>query len=85
MLQIIVVAQLINDHMTIKKRKPHPEDESLVELLHGTLKLAALVLPLLIVTYRLYRGALPCGGSRYMIHKINPPHLVNAPFPAEYK
>jgi len=63
--------------------KSHPEYEPLVELLHGSLQLAALVLPLLVVTHRLERGALPRGGSRHVIDKVDPPHLVHTALPAE--
>lgn len=58
-----------------------PNYESLVELLHGALQLAALVLPLLVVAHRLHGGALPCGGPRDVVHEVDPPHLVNATLP----
>lgn len=66
----------------VQQRKPHPKYEPLVELLHGTLQLAALVLPLLVVAHRLHRGALPRSGPRDVVHKVNPPHLVGAALPA---
>lgn len=59
----------------------HPINESLVELLHGSLQLAALVLPLLIVTHRLLGGALPCRSTGYVVHIVNPPHRVYPALP----
>ncbi len=61
---------------------PHPDDESLVELLHGSLQLTALVLPLLVVPHRLRRGPLPRGGSAKVVHKIHPARRVHTPLPA---
>lgn len=65
------------------KRMSHPEYKSLVELLHGALQLASLVLPLFIIAHCLHSGALPCGGSCDVINKVDPPHLVNTTLPAE--
>lgn len=59
----------------------HPIDESLVEAVHGSLQLTALVLPLLIVSDRLECGSLPCGGSDYMIHIVHTAHRVQATLP----
>lgn len=65
------------------KRMSHPKYKSLVELLHGALQLASLVLPLFIIAHCLHSGALPCGGTCHVINKVDPPHLVNTTLPAE--
>lgn len=62
---------------------PHPEYEPLVELLHGALQLAALVLPLLVVAHRLRGGPLPRRGPGDVVHEVDPAHRVNAALPAE--
>lgn len=59
----------------------YPKYEPLVELLHGPLQLAALVLPLLIVAHRLLRGALPRGGPGDVVHEVHPAHGVHTPLP----
>jgi hypothetical protein len=59
----------------------YPEYEPLVELLHGPLQLAALVLPLLKVTHRLLRRALPRGGPADVVHEVHPAHWVHSPLP----
>ncbi len=55
---------------------------SLVELLHGSLQLGALRLPLLIVAHRLLCGPLPRGGSGVVIHIVEPATLIHALLPA---
>lgn len=64
---------------------PYPEHEPLVELLHGALQLAALLLPLLIVAHRLHRGPLPRGGSGYVVNEVDPSHWVESALPATDK
>lgn len=64
------------------RRRSYPIYKPLVELLHGALQLALLVLPLFIVTHCLHCGALPCGGARDVIHKVGTAHLVNTTFPS---
>lgn len=61
---------------------PHPEYEPLVELLHGALQLAALVLPLLVVAHRLRGGPLPRRGPGDVVHEVDPAHGVHAALPA---
>lgn len=61
---------------------PYPIYEPLVELLHGSLELAALELPLLVIPDRLQRRSLPCGCSGEVVNVINPPHVVNSSLPA---
>lgn len=60
-------------------------NEPLVKLLHGSLQLAALVLPLLIVTNRLLRRALPCSSSRYMVNIVHATHWIHPTFPPARK
>lgn len=50
--------------------------------MHGTLQLAALALPLLVVAHRLGRGPLPCGGSGVVVHVVVPAPLVHSFLPA---
>lgn len=59
----------------------HPVDEPLVELLHGTLQLAALALPLLVVAHRLCRGSLPGGCAADVVYIVDPAHRVCTPLP----
>lgn len=61
---------------------PHPIDEPLVELLHGSLELATLELPLLVIPDRLQRWSLPSRRSGEVVNVINPPHVVNSALPA---
>lgn len=60
----------------------YPIYKPLVELLHGSLKLAALELPLLIIPDRLQSWSLPCRRSGEVVNVINPPHVVNSALPA---
>lgn len=57
-------------------------EEALAELVHGTLQLAALALPLLVVAHGLGRGPLPCGGSGVVVHVVVPAPLVHPLLPA---
>ena len=66
---------------TVPRRPPHPIDEPLVELLHGALQLAALVLPLLKVAHRLLGGPLPRGGARHVVHVVHSAHGVHPALP----
>lgn len=50
--------------------------------MHGTLQLAALALPLLVVAYRLGCGSLPGGGSGVVVHIVVPAPLVHSFLPA---
>lgn len=59
----------------------HLVQESLAELLHGSLQLAALGLPLLIVADILGRGALPRGGAGVVVHVVIAASGVHALFP----
>lgn len=61
---------------------PYPIYKSLVELLHGSLELAALQLPLLVIADRLQRWSLPRRRSGEVVDIINPPHVVNSALPA---
>lgn len=61
---------------------PYPINEPLVELLHGSLELAALQLPLLVIADGLQRRPLPRGGSGEVVNVINPAHVVNSALPA---
>lgn len=67
----------------------HPINESLVKLLHSSLQLAALVLPLLIVTHWLLCGTLPRSSSGYVVDIVHPAHRVHPALPpiqtAEWK
>lgn len=54
---------------------------SLVELVHSSLQLAALALPLLEVADRLHGGALPRGGARVVVHVVDPAAVVDAALP----
>lgn len=58
-------------------------EEPLAELVHGTLQLAALALPLLIVAHRLCCGPLPCGGPGVVVHIVESAPLVHTLLPAE--
>lgn len=60
----------------------HLVEESLAEVLHGALELAALGLPLLVVPHVLSCGALPGGGPSVVIHIVKPASGVCAFFPA---
>lgn len=57
-------------------------EEALAELVHGALQLAALALPLLVVSHRLGCGPLPRGGSGVVVHIVEPAPLVNPFLPA---
>lgn len=57
-------------------------EEALAKLVHGTLQLAALALPLLIVAHRLGCGPLPCRGSGVVVHIVEPAPLVHSLLPA---
>lgn len=59
----------------------YPINESLVKLLHGSLQLAALMLPLLIVSHRFLCRTLPSGSSGYVVHIIHPTHRIHPAFP----
>lgn len=54
---------------------------SLVKLLHGSLELTALRLPLLIVAHGLCCGPLPCCGSGVVIHIVKPSTLIHTLLP----
>lgn len=56
--------------------------EALAELVHGTLKLATLALPLLVVAHRLSCRPLPCCGSGVVVHIVEPAPLVHSFLPA---
>lgn len=58
-----------------------PINESLVKLLHCSLKLTTLQLPLFIVPDRFYCWSLPCCCSCEMVNIINTSHIVNPSFP----
>lgn len=55
---------------------------SLVELVHSSLQLAALTLPLLKVSDWLHGGTLPRGGAGVVVHIIDPAPVVNSALPA---
>lgn len=57
-------------------------NKSLVELLHGSLKLISLWLPLLKVPDRLHCRPLPRGGPSNVVNVVNPVPLVHPPLPA---
>lgn len=59
----------------------HLVQESLAELLHGSLELVSLGLPLLIVPDVLGRGALPRGGPGVVVHVIIPASRIHAFLP----
>lgn len=59
----------------------HPENEPLVKLMHGSLQLAALVLPFLVVAHRLLRGPLPGCRTCYVVHVVHPAHWVHPALP----
>lgn len=61
---------------------PYPINKPLVELLHGSLELATLELPLLVIPDRLQRWSLPRCRSGEVVNVINPPHVVNSALPA---
>lgn len=67
------------------KDRPYPINEPLVEVLHGSLELAALMLPLFIVSHRLLSGPLPCCRSCYVVNIIHPTHWVHSSFPTKIK
>lgn len=54
---------------------------SLVKLVHSSLQLAALTLPLLKVAHRLHGGTLPCGGAGIVVHIIDPATVVHTALP----
>lgn len=60
----------------------HPIYESLIKLLHSSLKLAALKLPLFIIPDRFQSWSLPGCRSGKVVDIINPSHVVNSAFPA---
>lgn len=60
---------------------PHLVQESLAELLHGSLELVSLGLPLLVVPDVLGRGALPRGGPGVVVHVVVPAPRVHALLP----
>lgn len=57
-------------------------EEALAELVHGALQLAALALPLLVVSHRLGCRPLPRGGSGVVVHIVEPAPLVHSFLPA---
>lgn len=57
-------------------------EEPLAELVHGTLQLAALALPLLVVPHRLNRGPLPRSGPGVVVHVVVSAPLVQSLLPA---
>lgn len=57
-------------------------EEALAELVHGTLQLAPLALPLLVVAHGLGRWPLPCGGSGVVVHIVVSAPLVHSFLPA---
>lgn len=61
----------------------HPIYEPLVKLLHSSLKLVALKLPLLIIPNRFQSWSLPGGCSGEVVNIINSPHVVNSALPAK--
>lgn len=60
-------------------------EEALAELVHGALQLAALGLPLLVVSHRLGSRSLPCGGPGVVVHVVESAPLVHSFFPAGCK
>lgn len=63
----------------------HPINEPLVKLLHGSLELATLVLPFLVVTHRLLRGSLPRSSSGYVVDIVNSTHWIHSALPPAWK
>lgn len=59
----------------------HLVQESLAELLHGSLELVSLGLPLLIVPDIFGRGALPCGGPGVVVHVVIPASRIHTLLP----
>lgn len=68
--------------MWTRKGLEYLVEEALAELVHGTLQLAALALPLLIVAHRLGRGPLPRRGSGVVVHVVESAPLVHSLLPA---
>lgn len=54
---------------------------SLVKLVHSSLQLAALALPLLKIADRFHGGTLPCGGASIVIHIIDPSPVIHSALP----
>ena len=63
----------------------HPIDEPLVELLHGSLQLVSLVLPLFVVSHRLLRGPLPRSRPGNVVDIVHPTHRVHPALPPAEK
>lgn len=60
----------------------HRVEVSLVELVHGSLQLAALALPLLKVADRFHGGTLPRGGAGVVVNVVDPAPVVHPALPA---
>lgn len=54
---------------------------SLVELVHSSLELAALALPLLKVADRFHGGTLPRGGAGVVVHIVDPAPVIHSALP----
>lgn len=54
---------------------------SLVKLVHSSLQLAALALPLLKIADRFHSGTLPCGGASVVVHVIDPAPVIHSALP----
>lgn len=67
----------------IMQQAAHPINESLIKLLHCSLKLTTLELPLFIVPDGFQCWPLPRCCSCEMVNIINTSHVVNPPFPAK--
>lgn len=55
---------------------------SLVKLVHSSLQLAALALPLLKIADRLHGGTLPRGGTGVVVHIIDPAPVIHSALPS---
>lgn len=64
---------------------PYGVEVSLVDLVHGTLQLVALRLPLLEVAHRLHGGALPRGGAGVVVYVVDPATVIHSSLPAAHR
>lgn len=68
-----------------EEERPYRVEVSLVELVHSSLELAALALPLLKVADRFHGGTLPCGGASVVVNIVDPAPVVHSPLPTAWK